>query len=335
MALVTCANAPLVFSSTRLIKGIVNTQEDPKPNPFPRPRLELMLRKVLSRCSSDAYIFINQPGLTYEDFKVNDQKIFFNVQKKLSEDSTVISFPYVENGVSFEKLTKYVLGSCDDVDVIRINVDEEEMETGDHLPRYIDTKARVIIVNLPRLPVIGDADYRRSRIEAHDKYIRRVLQRLPSPYLSIVLTSNETSINDVNFYSGHPKNAGVPLEQFRRLSSNYNPMSWITNDPRRINEEYIFKEVDYEETKAQDLLPRKNKYEEWILLSRKEEEDLRLLSGDLFYENEAAIVAFILVVVSFLAYTAVIGVMTLYSELKRLARQWIQVKRAKKEKKDK
>ncbi|GMM32862.1 Big1 protein [Saccharomycopsis crataegensis] len=311
--------APLVLSSTKLIRGFTKNIENPRPNPFPLSRAEILIRKLVKKCSSDAYILINQPGLTYDDFKVNDHKIFFNLQSKLNEDSVVTSFPYVENGISFEKITKQILSACEDIEVIRINVeDEEELREGHQLPRYKDTKPRVIILNLPKLPTHGDIEYRNKMIHENDKYIRKVLQRIPSPYLSFIFTSLDTTINDEAFLSNHPKNMGVPLSSFKKISRTFDPMSWLTNDERRLKEEPIFREIDFTVAKNDDNIQRKNKYEQWMEDLKNEENEIRLISPEFYSENKGLVAVLGLVFVGFLMYIAIITVRSIVLELKTL-----------------
>lgn len=292
------AYPPLLISSTRLVKGLVKKVGSPKPNPYPLAKLYTVIENLISHCSSDAYVLINQPGLTYDDFVTNDQKIFFNVQKEMDQDSTVVAFPYIESPISFNLISKYIIKNCR-AEVIRLDVETQEQLDGPHsdVPKYIDTKTRVFLVNLPRLPTYKyQYQLRTQAIHAHDKYLREILRKLPSPYVSIFLTSLDTTKEDEIFFIGHPENAGY-MKSFKQLAGEFDPVSWLTNDQRRLKEENIHQEYDF--TKP------KNKYEIFLKKQMEEELEILLFTKDFFIKNEKIILGLSPIMVLYVVYYAI------------------------------
>lgn len=330
------AYPPLLISSTRLVKGLVKKVGSPKPNPYPLAKLDTIIKNIISHCSSDAYVLINQPGLTHDDFATNDQKIFFNVQKEMDQDSTVVAFPYIESPISFNQISKYIVKNCR-AEVIRLDVETQEQLDDPHadVPKYIDTKTRVILVNLPKLPTYKyQYQYRNQVIHAHDKYLREVLRKIPSPYVSVFLTSLDTTDEDEDFFVSHPKTAGY-MKNFKQIAAEFDPVSWLTNDKRRLNEESIHQEYDFDKPKNKDNIVRKNKYEIFLKEEKEEEHEILLFTKDFFMENEGIIIGLLLIVILYVIYFAIKSVVYLVRAIKQVIKRAKAKKSAVKEKKDK
>lgn len=143
-----------------------------------------VLRNFIAPCSSDAYILVNQPGLTLNDLQNYEGFTYLRTYSFMS--STLGVMPRIEKPVDFEELEKSIIRHCD---ATVIYLDElEEVET------YIDTQTRLIVINFPDLP--DDPTERIKALSNADKALRNTIRKLPSPSHSLVYTTLDKRLID-------------------------------------------------------------------------------------------------------------------------------------------
>lgn len=96
----------------------------------------------MSPCSSNAYILVNQPGLTLDDLQDHEGYKFLRTYSFMA--STLGTMPRIESAVDFDELKRTIVRKCDATVV--------ELEGFEEVKTYIDTKTRLISINLPELP---------------------------------------------------------------------------------------------------------------------------------------------------------------------------------------
>lgn len=76
-------------------------------------RFSVISKELLGQCNSDAYVFINQPGLRKQDFSTY-KKEFISLQRYIYSASTALDFESVQlpSNDTFNQLINYVNGEC-------------------------------------------------------------------------------------------------------------------------------------------------------------------------------------------------------------------------------
>lgn len=292
-------NPPLVISSSRLISNLIGKIPQLRPNPIPKKMMKGVMNEIYEECSLDAYILINQPGLTYADFKENNDHIFYHIQRKMKDDSTVVGFAQVEKvNEVFREGIELLKEKCDGK-FIEINIyDQHDLLREENLPKYIDSQIRIFQVNLPKL--YGNIENRKTMLAAHDRFIDRLMERFPTPYISILVSSLDTSVKD-EIYKGATR-----VSQFKKLSKEFDPFDIITNDPRRLENQELFANVDFEKPKNRDNIKQGTKYEEFLQNIVNDERDI-MFNNEFFNENRilvsAMLISFIIFVVGLIGLT--------------------------------
>ncbi|CCD23832.1 Big1p NDAI_0C01710 [Naumovozyma dairenensis CBS 421] len=163
--------------------------------------------ELLDHCNSNAYVFINQPGLRKLDF-LDFKKHFIFLQKYIYQSSNALKFEKVDilPNDTFHKLMEHVKDKCDIKKTIKIkgNVTED-------FEPYYDVDRRVIRIDYPPLPL--EREERQHAIESYDLFLRFVLAQLPSPELTVIYTSLEPGEVD-------PLESIIPVEIFPEIFKN-------------------------------------------------------------------------------------------------------------------
>lgn len=149
--------------------------------PFPPERFTEVAQKVLEHCSSDAYVFVDQPGVTLDDLADYSDFKFLRTYAFMS--STLGAIPRAEEPLNFESLIKFVSGRCEPVSFVEIE-GFEEVET------YIDSGRRVISIKFPELPPKDQPELRKESLKAADEALRSTLRKLPSPYHTVIYSTS-------------------------------------------------------------------------------------------------------------------------------------------------
>lgn len=206
---------PLIVASHKLGKGLKKEISGSDCNPHSSQEATNMLKKLITDCSSDEYLIINQPGLRLSDVNDMEKGNWPHLYKYLTLSSTVVGLPWVDEALDLEYLQQYIIRTCRaEVE----NVDhEDELEVN-----YIDSKTRVIRIELSPLPPVEDLEARRLEIRHHDLLIRKILRKLPSPHYTIILTATTTG-------SYHP----LPDHIIESIPQRFQVFDSIVNDPLR------------------------------------------------------------------------------------------------------
>ncbi|EMG49778.1 hypothetical protein G210_5392 [Candida maltosa Xu316] len=148
-----------------------------------------MLKKLITQCSSDAYLLINLPGLTYTDLTSTPSNIasWPFLRKYMYMASTLIGLPRMESTLDLDFLEQYIINTCEAETINVLHDDDNEVV------EYFDIRKRVIRIDLSPLDQ-HDMDRRQGEILNYDQLIRKILRKLPSPHYSIILTSLDPGI---------------------------------------------------------------------------------------------------------------------------------------------
>ncbi|ODV62267.1 Big1p ASCRUDRAFT_6872 [Ascoidea rubescens DSM 1968] len=190
-------NPPLIVSSAKLIPGLLPKVPRIKPNPYPIDDILKLSKQLISSCSSNSFILINQPGLTLTDLKNYDNVP--NLISYLDSFSTVLTFPFAESpSTDFfnKKISNYIIRNCN-AEIIHVNQDDGDDD--DSVPHYIDTRTKIILINFSKLPT-NNYHLRNFRLQENDLILKKIIRKLPTPYHSIFLTSLNTTTVDENSF---------------------------------------------------------------------------------------------------------------------------------------
>ena len=138
---------------------------------------------VLDNCNSDAYIFVNQPGLMRTDFFYYSEQ-FVSLKNYVKYSSSAYKFEIVDSLTqdTFDKFFAQLQENCKIDNIIRI----EGNKTEDYEP-YLDTEKRIILIDFPELST--DRNLRFEAITSYDKFLRFIIAQIPSPSHSVFYTS--------------------------------------------------------------------------------------------------------------------------------------------------
>ncbi|QLL33157.1 hypothetical protein HG536_0E00670 [Torulaspora globosa] len=164
--------------------GIVHYgEEDTTDVSLSLERFSAISRQLLAYCNSDAYVFINLPGITIDDFS-EYKKEFTSLQRYIHSASTAVSFDRVDtpSNATFSELIEYVSDQCR---IDRFLVIEGDAADG--YEPYIDAAGRILRIDFLMLP--EDQDLRRQAIIDFDKSLRTILAQIPSPAHTVILTA--------------------------------------------------------------------------------------------------------------------------------------------------
>lgn len=236
LLLTTSSFAPLLVASHKLVPGLQSEINESNLRPHNVTSVTNMLKKLITQCSSDAYVIVDQPGLTYEDLTDKKRENWPFLINYLYMSSTIVGLPRIEPGLDLDFIENYIINTCD-AETINVWHDDDNEVTD-----YFDVRTRVIKITLS--PITGD---RGGHLREHDDLIRKILRKLPSPHYTIIMTSTNPGLfhpipdfimserpNDFEIFNDivdNPKhNGGVEKnDRFHKVSPNWNPAR-NTND---------------------------------------------------------------------------------------------------------
>ena len=264
---------PVLVASHKLVPGLKNEINSDNLLIHNLTSVTNMIKKLISSCSSDAYLIINQPGLTLEDLNMKHIDDWGFLRKYLTMSSTVVGLPYVNEPLDLPYLEKYIIKNCQ---AETINVDVNDDEVG----QYYDTRTRVIRTNLSPLPTKNEGRY--QVIREHDEILRKILRILPSPHFTIILTS------DVKSFS-HPVARFIRAEN----PNNFEIFNDIVNDPARKSE--VERNDRFHKVDPQWNSPRhsNDRY-----LENKKKDEIHLFDYDLWFKNEKLVLTIAVMILS-------------------------------------
>ncbi|ODV66521.1 BIG1-domain-containing protein [Hyphopichia burtonii NRRL Y-1933] len=273
--------SPLVLASHKLVKGLRDELEHGNSQPHSETSVTNMLKKLMTECSSDAYLLVNQPGLKYEDMVgIHEQRWPF-LQKYLTLASSVVGIPWVKGTVDLNFVENYLIKNCEAETITVLH--EDEAEVG----KYIDTRKRIIRVELSEIPEDIDEDERGLILKSHDELVRQILRKVPSPHYTIILTSSTTS-------SFHP----IPPLVVESKPEKYEMFNEIINHPSRQ------KEVERNAHNYQNKAPEWNQDRNTVnrYLKNRKNDEVHLFRGEksmeLWKQNEKIVSTMLVMIVS-------------------------------------
>lgn len=272
---------PLLMASHRVVPGLKSEISGDNSLSHNVSSVTNMLKKLVTQCSSDEYVLINQPGLTYEDLQELKKEDWPFLRKYLVLASTLIGLPWVDEPINLDYLEKYIIHSCD-AETINVAHDDE-----DEVVQYYDTRTRVIRINLSKLPM--DRDERVFTIREHDNLIRKIIRKLPSPHYTIILTSDEVE-------SLHP----VPPSIVSQMPQVFEIFNDIVNDPSR--KEEIERNLNFHEVQPDWI---DNKHTNNRYLHNKKKDEIHLFDYELWSKNEKLVTTIFVMIVSLLMFKSI------------------------------
>lgn len=180
---------PVIMYSYSLSPGLIKYQENYNyKQTVPIESFKTISEELLGNCNSNAYIFINIPGLTEFDL-IQYRDEFKFLEKSFELSSTGLKFEKIEIDQStFDHLMDFTEQKCH----IEKRLKLIGNDTTQYEP-YLDTDKRIIEINFPALDSIDD-QIRSETIDHFDNYLKFVLGQIPSPQQTIILTSLEPDL---------------------------------------------------------------------------------------------------------------------------------------------
>ncbi|EGW30887.1 uncharacterized protein SPAPADRAFT_62789 [Spathaspora passalidarum NRRL Y-27907] len=272
-ALASASLAPLLVASHKLVPGLKQLINPSNIEPHNVTSVTNLLKKLVTECSSDAYLIVNQPGLTYQDLITANKDHWPMLRKYLYMSSTTVGIPRIDGVIDLQFLQDYIVNTCE-AEVINV-WNEDEGEVVD----YFDIRKRVIRIDLGELPTGSE---RNLEILNHDELLRKILRKLPSPHYTIILTSDSPGVI-------HPV-PGVHMAEFPDRFEIFND---IINDPMHSRE--IEKNNNFHSVEP-NWNPIRNSNDRYI--RNKHNDEVHLLDYDLWTKNEKLISTLIVMILS-------------------------------------
>lgn len=266
---------PLVVSSHRLVKGLKQELEDQ--NPLERQgsvAINNMLKRLITECSSDAYVILDLPGLTFQDVNDFSTDNWPFLSKYFSISSTVVGVPYMNEIIDLDHIKDYIGTTCQ-AELMTANIEDENSID------YIDTKKKIINILFNRLDP-EDKEERNNQIQLADEFVRKIIRKLPSPHYTVILTSSIKS--SINF---------VPQAMVESNPAFYGAFHEIMTHPHRLleielNNPYRKVEPHWNEEKNTNM-----RY-----LANKKQDVVKFLDYELWMKHEKLIMTIVIMVVT-------------------------------------
>ncbi|KAI5960171.1 BIG1 [Candida pseudojiufengensis] len=204
IAFINCSQlAPLLIASHKLVPDLNTEINDSNLEPHNVTSVTNLLKKLITQCSSDAYLIVDVPNLTYQDLTDSQRDRWQFLLNYLYMSSTIVGLPRVELGLDLDHIEDYIINTC-------------EAETiPNELQDYYDTRTRVIRINDPN----------------PDELMRKILRKLPSPHYTIIVTSTTPGFT-------HP----IPESVMERQPEKFEIFHDIVNNPKH-NGEILMKDI--------------------------------------------------------------------------------------------
>lgn len=262
----SCLTAvPLLVASHKLVPGLKQEISDEPFIAHNQTSVTNMVKKLITTCSSDMYLIVNQPGLKYDDMIDLRKEDWRFIYKYTALSSTAIGLPFVAQPLDLDFVEEYITKTCEAETMVVHNQDEDEIQ------EYFDTRTRVIRIELPELP--EDQGERLHQIRTNDELLRKILRKLPSPHYTIILTSDKPE-------SFHP----LPQFVYKKSPEKFSIFNLIINDPSRLNE---VERNDRFHRPEPDLIT--NKHSNHRFIENKKKDEIHFFDYELWTQNEKLI----------------------------------------------
>lgn len=279
-SLVASFNAvPVLVASHRLVRGL---KDELKGNGPQSPELVTnLVKRLVTECSSDEYLVINQPGLVLEDMTIKEADNWLFLRRYLSMASSVVGIPWVRGTLDLNFIEQYIISTCHAETMNVVHDDDQEVGT------YIDTRTRVIKVDLSELPPRSEMEMRNSVIQEHDELIRRIIRKLPSPHYTIILTSDKLE-------HVHP----IPDVVITSNPNKYQIFSDIINDPSRDKE--VERNDKFHKSVEPYWAPDRNTINRYM--ENKMKDEIHFFDYDLWTKNEKLVLTIIIMILTLFTF---------------------------------
>lgn len=265
---------PLVVASHRLVKGLKDELESTKiSHRHSGVQVTNMIKKLITQCSSDEYVIVDVPKLSYKDLNDYRADDWPFLSRYISMASSAIGLPFINDYIDLSYVENYIINTCDALPMIADPNDENSID-------YIDVQTRVIRMDFPPMEdEEGERSWQRRQI---DEAIRKIIRKLPSPHYTIILTSSERLMVD-------PR----PASAFDKNGKKYGVFDAIVNSPHR-QEEREFNQL-YKKVEPQwnDDRHTNKRY-----LKNKLKDQVKFLDYDLWVKNEQLVVTIVLMIMT-------------------------------------
>lgn len=264
---------PLLAASHRLVKGL--KQELRGQNPLKRQdgqAVTNMLKRLITDCSSDAYLILDMPGLTSKDMKDKNAENWPFLTKYLSISSTVVGVPFVQEVIDLNHIKEYITTTCQ-AEVMHANIEDEGSID------YIDVRKKIIDIQFNALDQLPD---RSRQIQLNDEFIRKIIRKLPSPHYTIILTSTVKQYMDP-----------IPQVVIESEPRYYGIFNDIVDHPNRQQEIEL-------NNPYRDVPPHwiENKNTNNRYLANKQKDVVKLLDYELWMKHEKLIMTIVIMIVT-------------------------------------
>lgn len=178
LASVQALATPALVLSHKLVPDLALEVEKPFTRHQDPQNVSNMIKKLVTECSSDIYLLVNLPGLSSKEMIQSKEHIWPNLVKYIHMASSVVGVPWVDGPVDMEFLENYIIKTCK-AEAVNVQFDAHEV------PKYIDTRKRIVRVDLNPLPENHEQKY--AAIRQVDELIANILRKAPSPHYTIVI----------------------------------------------------------------------------------------------------------------------------------------------------
>lgn len=270
---------PVLVASHRLVKGLKD-ELDGIGSQSPE-RVTNLIKRLVTECSSDEYLVINQPGLMLEDMTVREADNWPFLRRYLAMASSVVGVPWVRGSLDLNFIEQYIISNCHAETMNVVHDDDEEVGT------YIDTRTRVIKIDLSELPPRSDLEMRYSVIREHDELIRKIIRKLPSPHYTIILTSD-------TLHHVHP----IPDIAIQSDPNKFQIFNDLVNDPSRELE--VERNDRFHRSVEPYWSPDRNTINRYV--ENKKKDEIHFFDYDLWTRNERLILTIIVMILTLFTF---------------------------------
>jgi hypothetical protein len=188
------ATVPALFLSYHLIPGLKPSLTHSEQIPFTEHEANVYLTRALEACNSEHYIFVKVPGLKVEDFQQFPR--WHNLRSRLSAASTFLSMPNIISDHGFLMPGKHGANSAVHwnalQETLELNCQVRSYEVNsmdpEEVPRIIHTEKTLVEINAANFLIdLEEQEQRGEFITRIDELIRRICQKFPTPYVSVLI----------------------------------------------------------------------------------------------------------------------------------------------------
>ena len=270
--LVSCGLAPVLIASHRLVPDLTLELQHSNIKPHDANSVTNLIKKLVTQCSSNAYLIVDIPGITYKDLNVARNEYWPYLRNYLYMSSTMVGLPKVENdGLDLNYLEEYIIKTCEAETIVAPNGEVAD---------YYDVRKRVIRVNFNAIE--RESQSRGSWLLDCDQKLRKILRMLPSPHYTVILTSSTPGIV-------HP----VPENIIKNQPEKHEIFHDIINNPKHnggVEKNDRFHKAEPNWNPIRDSNTR--------YLEKKKKDEIHLFDYDLWVKNEKLITTVFVMILS-------------------------------------